>query len=338
MIDVCDLLGRQEIDLGVDGSAVASRRVLVTGAGGSIGSVLCRRLAQFGPADLIMLDRDESGLHATQLALTGQALLNDRTTVLADIRDKMRMVRVFDEYRPDIVFHAAALKHQPLLERYPEEAMRTNIMGTRNVLLAAASVTPVLVNISTDKAANPSCILGASKRLAERLVAWYGQKYQMTALSVRFGNVINSRGSVMDTFRWQIEHNQALTVTSPWAIRYFMTGDEAASLLIHAAAIGENGQALVMDMGQPIKIDDIARKLIKDAGHGVVRYTGLRIGEKDLETLIGEHEVDARPNHPLISQVTVPPISPQFIDGLIRPLETGSTLIGASLMALTEGD
>jgi FlaA1/EpsC-like NDP-sugar epimerase len=333
MIDEYALLGRDRIDIGADGSYLAGRRVLVTGAGGSIGSVLCRHLARCGLSELVMLDRDESALHAVQLALTGRALLDDSTTVLADIRDKMRINRIFMEYRPDVVFHVAALKHQPLLERYPEEAMKTNVVGTRNVLLATMNAdVGTFVNVSTDKAANPSCVLGASKRIAERIVAWYAGRSRLV-LSVRFGNVINSRGSVSETFGTQIAAGTSLTITSPTASRFFMTGDEAAALLIHAPTIAENGQVLVMDMGQPVRIVDIAERLIKSAGRGWIEYTGLRAGEKNAEDLLGIGESDRRPRHPLISQVDVPALSPTFLDDMSCQIDAGGP-IGPQLMAI----
>jgi FlaA1/EpsC-like NDP-sugar epimerase len=306
--DAATLLGREPIRVDVDASYVAHQRVLVTGAGGSIGSELCRQLAGHDPAELVMLDRDESALHALQLSLTGRALLDDPQLVLADIRDAPRIREVFEQHRPQVVFHAAALKHQPLLELHPAEAVKTNIAGTATVLNAAAMVdTQVLVNISTDKAADPSCVLGETKRAAEQLTAAHAPRRY---ISVRFGNVLGSRGSVLDTFAAQIADGRRVTVTHPDISRYFMTVTEAVALVIHAGAIGQPGQALILDMGEPVRIVDIARRMATAAGCPDIPivYTGLRPGEKLHETLFGAGEQDARPIHPLISHVQVPPL------------------------------
>jgi FlaA1/EpsC-like NDP-sugar epimerase len=304
-VDPLLLLDRAPIVVDVDATYLAGARVLVTGAGGSIGSELCHQIRRHGPAQLVMLDRDESALHALQLALHGRALLDSADVVLADIRDAPRIAAVFAEHQPQVVFHAAALKHQPLLERYPDEAAKTNIGGTVNVLRAAAAVNvDRLVNISTDKAADPTCVLGATKRAAERLTAGYGPW-----VSVRFGNVLGSRGSVLDAFAAQIAAGGPLTVTHPDMARYFMTVQEAVQLVIHAAAIGQPGEVLVLDMGRPVRIVDIARRMAAAAGQPdlTIEYTGLRPGEKLAETLLGAGECDRRPAHPLISHVTVPP-------------------------------
>lgn len=207
-VNIADLIGRQPLHL--DETKVASiirgKKVLVTGAGGSIGSEICRQVHRFNPAELIMLDRDEGGLHATQLSLTGTALLDGSDTVLADIRDAEMLTQIFLDRKPDVVYHAAALKHLPLLESYPSEAVQTNVIGTQNVLNAAAAAdVSTVINISTDKAANPISILGESKRAAERLTAHMGQNHDGVWASVRFGNVFGSRGSVITTFQRQIE-------------------------------------------------------------------------------------------------------------------------------------
>jgi FlaA1/EpsC-like NDP-sugar epimerase len=291
-----------------DRSYLRDRRVMVTGAGGSIGSELCRQILWAGPAELVMVDRDESALHAVQLSLYGRALLDDRGVVLADIRDNPRVNEILDGYRPEILFHAAALKHQPLLEQYPGEAVKTNIWGTWNVLSSSAAYgVKVLVNISTDKAADPSCVLGYSKRITERLTSWWAPRRYV---SVRFGNVLGSRGSVLETFQEQIRVGRSITITHPDVTRYFMTVQEAVSLTLHAAAIGEPGQALVLDMGEPVRIVDLATRL---GGADIpIVYTGLRPGEKLTETLLGPDEKDIRPHHHLITQVDVPPLNPTY--------------------------
>ena len=327
-IDVTDLLGRHQIDTDLETIAgyLDGKRVLVTGAGGSIGAELCRQLTRFGLAKLIMLDRDESALHAVQLSISGRALLDSDDTVLADIRDRERLLAVFSEHQPDVVFHAAALKHLPLLERYPDEAFKTNVLGTTNVLEAAAKVgVERFVNISTDKAADATSVLGRSKRIAERLTAHYARLVSSdgghesssrgTFLSVRFGNVLGSRGSVLSAFAKQIADGGPVTVTHPDVTRYFMTIPEAVQLVIQAAAIGRAGEVLVLDMGEPVRIVDVARQLIEmsDADVEIV-FTGLRPGEKLHEQLFGAGERDERPFHPLISHVEVPPLAPDQVD------------------------
>ena len=309
-----DLLGRHEIAIDLPSIAgyLTGRRVLVTGAGGSIGSELCRQVHRLGPAELIMVDRDESALHGVQLSIEGRALLDSPDLVLLDIRDQPRLERLFSERRPEVVFHAAALKHQPLLENHPGEAVKTNVWGTLAVLEAAATIgVSRFVNISTDKAADPCSVLGYSKRIAERLTAHVAALNDGVFLSVRFGNVLGSRGSMLGTFHAQIDAGGPITVTHPEVTRYFMTVEEAVQLVIQAGAIGRDGEALVLDMGQPVAIADVARRLAELAERSVeIVYTGLRPGEKLHEVLLGHDEVDARPVHPLVSHVPVPSLSP----------------------------
>lgn len=318
-----DLLGRRKvvIDLQQISDYLVNRRVLVTGAGGSIGSELCRQLARFNPAELIMLDRDESALHEVQLSIHGRALLDTPQTVLADLRDEATINHIFDTRKPEVVFHAAALKHLPLLERYPLEAYQTNVLGTLTLLNAAQRTgVGVFVNISTDKAANPISVLGYSKRIAERVTAAIGKtatsgKY----MSVRFGNVLGSRGSVLMSFRDQIAKGGPLTVTHRGVTRYFMTISEAVQLVIQAGAIGSSGEALVLDMGTPVSIYDVAKQLVANSGKPVeIEIVGLRAGEKVHEELFGDGEEDTRPRHPLISHVPV-----ESVDlGLLTPSPT----------------
>ena len=309
-----DLLGRRKIhtDLQQISDYLVNRRVLVTGAGGSIGSELCRQLVRFNPAELIMLDRDESALHEVQLSIHGRALLDTPQTVLADLRDAATINEIFKTRQPEVVFHAAALKHLPLLERYPSEAYQTNVLGTATLLQAAqTNGVKVFVNISTDKAANPISVLGYSKRIAERITASFGAtattgKY----ISVRFGNVLGSRGSVLMSFRDQIEKGGPVTVTHKGVTRYFMTISEAVQLVIQAGAIGSSGEVLVLDMGNPVSIYDVATQLVSNSRKTVaIEIVGLRAGEKVHEELFGDGEIDTRPHHPLISHVKVVPIS-----------------------------
>jgi FlaA1/EpsC-like NDP-sugar epimerase len=313
-----DLLGRRHINIDLQqiSDYVVNRRVLVTGAGGSIGSELCRQLARFNPAELIMLDRDESALHEVQLSIHGRALLDTPQTVLADLRDADTIHHIFATRKPEVVFHAAALKHLPLLESYPLEAYQTNIRGTLTLLEAAEkNDVAVFVNISTDKAANPISVLGYSKRIAERLTAGFGGngskgKY----ISVRFGNVLGSRGSVLMSFRDQIDKGGPVTVTHKGVTRYFMTISEAVQLVIQAGAIGDNGEVLVLDMGKPVSIYEVAAQLVKNSGKAVeIEIVGLRSGEKVHEELFGDGEVDTRPRHPLISHVAVQPLGSELV-------------------------
>ena len=315
-----DLLGRHQVDTDISAIAgyISGRRVLVTGAGGSIGSELCRQIHLFNPERLIMVDRDESALHAVQMAIEGRALLDTRNLVVADIRDADRMTEVFMEHRPDVVFHTAALKHLPLLELYPAEALKTNVRGTLNVLQAAsASGVERFVNISTDKAADPSSVLGYTKRIAEQLTSWFAAREDGTYLSVRFGNVLGSRGSVLGAFEKQVAAGGPITVTHPDVTRYFMTVTEAVQLVIQAGAVGLDGEALVLDMGEPVKIVDVARRLVAQSDRPIeIVYTGLRPGEKLHEVLLGRNEHDDRHAHPLISHCRVPAQSPLGLSSL----------------------
>lgn len=309
-----DIIGRHPVDTEVETIAgyIAGKRVLVTGAGGSIGSELCRQLSGYAPQELIMLDRDESGLHGVQMAISGHGLLDSDDVVLADIRDVNSLQAIFEARRPEVVFHAAALKHLPMLEQYPEEAWKTNVLGTHNVLTAARGVgVKTFINISTDKAANPTSVLGHSKRVAERLTAWAAAATNETYLSVRFGNVIGSRGSMLPTFIAQIEAGGPVTVTHPEVTRYFMTIPEACQLVIQAGAIGRPGEVLILDMGRPVKIYDVAERMIAMSGRQVeIVFTGLREGEKLHEELIGVTETDERPFHDQITHTAVPPLDP----------------------------
>jgi FlaA1/EpsC-like NDP-sugar epimerase len=322
-IDIADLLGRHQVDTDVAEIAdyLRDQRVLVTGAGGSIGSELCRQIAAFGPAELMMLDRDESALHAVSLSIHGEARLDLPQAVLADIRDGEALRELFLQRRPDVVFHAAALKHVNMLEQYPAEGWKTNVLGTRNVLEAATAVgVSHFINVSTDKAADPVNVLGRTKRMAERLTATYAQQNEGRFLSVRFGNVLGSRGSVLETFAAQIARGGPLTVTHPDVTRFFMTIPEAVQLVIQAGVIGNGGEALVLDMGEPVRIADVAAQLIAMDGRPInILFTGLRPGEKLHEELFGSDEQDSRPVHPLVSHVPVPALDGDLHAWLDRP-------------------
>ena len=313
-VTTADLLGRHEIKTDVESIAgyLTGKRVLVTGAGGSIGSELCKQIYRFAPERLFMLDRDESALHGVQLAIEGRALLDSPDLILCDLRDRGAVEDVFARLRPQVVFHAAALKHLTLLEQYPAEAVKTNVWATLDLLeITAEAGVERFVNISTDKAADPVSVLGYSKRITERLTTYMAAYTPGTYLSVRFGNVLGSRGSMLTTFQSQIERGGPLTVTDPHVTRFFMTIEEAVQLVIQAGAIGRDGEALVLDMGKPVVIAEVARLMAARSDRRIaIEFTGLRPGEKLHEVLLAKDEVDARPAHPLISQVAVPALDP----------------------------
>jgi len=307
-----DLLGRRPIKTDEPGilELLAGKRILITGAGGSIGSELVRQVHRYQPAYVGILDRDESAIHAVQLSLDGRGLLDSEDLILADIRDSERMLEVMETSRPDIVFHAAALKHLSLLQRYPDEGYKTNVLGTQNVLNACqAAGVSVFINISTDKAADPTCVLGHTKLMTERMTASTVPVNGERFMSVRFGNVLGSRGSVLTTFRHQIEHGGPVTVTDPDATRYFMTIPEAVHLVLQSAVIGENSETLLLDMGEPMRIDDVARQMIEKSGREIkIVYTGLRPGEKLDEVLFATDEMAVSKSHSLIFHTHVEPI------------------------------
>ena len=317
-LQLTDFLRRPPVstDLCQVSALLRGKRVLVTGAGGSIGSELCRQIAQLSPAQLFMLDRDESALHSLQLSLDGHGLLQDPGLVLADIRDYERLDEVFVTCQPDIVFHAAALKHLTMLQRYPEEGLKTNVIGTDNVLrVARDSGTTVVVNISTDKAADPTSVLGETKLAAERLTAAMARQSGHRYVSVRFGNVLGSRGSVLTAFSEQIRRGGPVTVTHPDVTRYFMTVEEAVQLVLQAAALGQPADTLILEMGEPVRILDVAHQMIAMSGRTIdVEFTGLRPGEKLHEVLDSGSEVLRATDHPLIARTTVEPLDSAVVD------------------------
>lgn len=317
-VTIEDLLGRQPIyiDISEVQSLLRGKRVLITGAGGSIGSELARQVHRYGPSHLFLLDRDESALQSVELSLDGRGLLASDCLVLADIRDAQRVREVVCAVKPDIVFHAAALKHLSLLEAYPNEAFKTNVIGTANVIKAALEVrVEAFVNISTDKAADPTSVLGMSKRITERMCAGIDASAHGRYLSVRFGNVLGSRGSVLNTFRAQIEAGGPVTITHPDVTRFFMTVHEAVQLVLQASTVGAHGSTLILDMGGPVRIADVAEQLIAMCGNAVpLEYVGLRPGEKLHEVLIGSGESKSATVHPMISSVAVEPLSLKTVE------------------------
>ena len=340
LLTEADLLGRREIDTDIAAIAdyLSGRRVLITGAGGSIGAELCRQVARFNPAALAMLDRDESALQAVQLSLEGRALLDSRHLIVADLRDRQRLEEVFAEHQPEVVFHAAALKHLPLLQMHPEEGVKTNVLGTLNALeVSLARGVTRFVNVSTDKAADPTSVLGYTKRITERLSAAADENGHGTYISVRFGNVLGSRGSVLTTFRAQISAGGPVTVTHPDVSRYFMTIEEAVQLVIQAGAIGAGGEVLVLEMGDQVRITDLARRLIEQSDAPVeIVFTGLRDGEKVQEVLVGRSEVSEPTSHALINRVSVPSLEFTALPRLDRSMGEGALLMELRNLCMPE--
>lgn len=288
-----DVLGRPVVEPDYDSCIqfVRGRRVLVTGAAGSIGAELATQIARLDPSSLVLLDVDESGLHNLTLSILKTAPDIELTTVLASIADESRTRAAFEKFQPEIVLHAAAYKHVPAMERQPDLAIETNVIGTRNVVTAAADFgAERFVMVSTDKAVRPTSVMGASKRLAELEVLLVGETRDLSVCSVRFGNVLGSRGSVIPTFEKQIRDGGPVTVTDERMKRYFMTIGEASSLIIQAGAFGHRNVTYVLDMGEEVAIVDLARRVIEL--HGLrpdedieIRFTGIRPGEKLYEEL-----------------------------------------------------
>jgi FlaA1/EpsC-like NDP-sugar epimerase len=321
-----DLIGREQVqtDLEAVRRMLAGRRVLVTGAGGSIGSEIARQVARSGPATLIAMDHDESHLHDLAASLGTE---HPVVQVLVDIRDAASVERAFDRHRPELVFHAAAHKHVPLLEDHPSEAVRTNVTGTMNLLSAAQAVgVERFVFISTDKAVEPSSVMGASKRVGEHLVLGAASP-GATHAAVRFGNVLGSRGSVVPTFARQIADGGPVTVTDERMTRYFMSIEESVELVLQAAALARGGDLFILDMGEPVRILDLAHRMIRLAGLRVgadieVRITGVRPGEKLEEALLAKGEPADKTEHPAISR-TRPDVPPrESVEAMAQQLGT----------------
>ena len=304
-----DLLGRDpvELDQTLIEKQLRGKRILVTGAGGSIGSEICRQVSSFRPKELIILGHGENSIYQLNMELLGKYAEHFRITpVIADVQDRKRIFEVMEKYRPDVVYHAAAHKHVPLMEINPREAVKNNILGTRNVAEAANHAkVKTFVMISTDKAVNPPNIMGATKRLCEMIVQDMATKSDSTKyVAVRFGNVLGSRGSVIPLFKKQIAKGGPITVTHPDIVRYFMTIPEAAQLVIQAGSLARGGEIFVLDMGKPVRIVDLAKNLIRLSGYSEddieIKFTGLRPGEKMYEELLNEGEINPKQIFPKI--------------------------------------
>ena len=308
-VEIEDLLGRDpvQLDQTMIEKQLRGKKILVTGAGGSIGSEICRQVAKFKPKEIVILGHGENSIYQLNMELVGKYSQHFTITpVIADVQDRKRIFEVMDKCKPDVVYHAAAHKHVPLMELNPREAVKNNILGTRNVAEAASHArVKAFVMVSTDKAVNPPNIMGATKRLCEMIVQDMATRSEYTKfVAVRFGNVLGSRGSVIPLFKKQIAEGGPITVTHPDIVRYFMTIPEAAQLVIQAGALARGGEIFVLDMGQPVKIVDLAKNLIRlsgyDEGDIEIKFTGLRPGEKMYEELLNEGEVNPKQVFPKI--------------------------------------
>lgn len=297
-VEIEDLLGRDPIEINTQEvlDYVSGKVILVTGGGGSIGSEICRQIASHNPKQLIIVDIYENNAYDIQQELLRKYPKLNLSVLIASVRNDLRMNRIFETYKPDIVYHAAAHKHVPLMEENPNEAIKNNVMGTYKTAKAAAeNGVKKFVLISTDKAVNPTNVMGASKRICEMVVQYMNEKYDTNFVSVRFGNVLGSNGSVIPLFKKQIEEGGPVTVTHPDIIRYFMTIPEAVSLVLQAGTYAKGGEIFVLDMGKPVKIVDLATNLIKLSGYRPgedieIKFTGLRPGEKMFEELLMNEE------------------------------------------------
>ncbi|MFJ8526938.1 polysaccharide biosynthesis protein [Bacillus sp. NPDC094106] len=307
-VQVEDLLGREPVKLDDSGISeeITGKTILVTGAGGSIGSEICRQVMKYQPAKIVLLGHGENSIYTIEMEL--KTLYKDAIkiiTEIADIQDRNKMFEIMEMYNPYIVYHAAAHKHVPLMERNPKEAVKNNIIGTKNVAEAADTFkVNTFVMVSTDKAVNPTSVMGATKRIAEMIVQYMDTVSETRFVTVRFGNVLGSRGSVIPLFKQQIQKGGPVTVTHPDMVRYFMTIPEASRLVIQAGMLAKGGEVFVLDMGEPVKIVDLAKNLIKLSGVHVddigIEFTGMRPGEKLFEELLKEDEVQDQQIYPKI--------------------------------------
>ena len=334
-VEIEDLLGRDQVNLDIDEVAgyLTGETVLVTGAGGSIGSELCRQICRFNPEKLILLGRGENSIFDIEQELRCDCSGINVVTEILDVKDREKVELVFRKYRPGVVFHAAAHKHVPLMEHNPEEALKNNILGTYNVAeISDLTQVKTFVLISTDKAINPTSIMGATKRVAEMIIQSLDRRSQTRFVAVRFGNVLGSRGSVIPTFKKQIAKGGPVTVTHPEMVRYFMTIPEAAQLVIQAGAMARGGEVFILDMGKPVKIVDLARDLIRLSGLEVdvdikIEFSGIRPGEKLYEELLTADEGTTSTKHQRIFVAKASVVDVAGVEGLVQVIrERGSRL------------
>ncbi|MFW6266477.1 MAG: polysaccharide biosynthesis protein [Halanaerobiales bacterium] len=329
-VKVEDLLRREQVELNCTGisSYIENKTVLVTGGAGSIGSELCRQLAHFKPHKLLIFDINENNSYFLELELEEEHQELNVQTIIGSIRDSGKLTQVFREHKPDVVFHAAAHKHVPLMEHNPEEAVKNNVLGTLNVGEVAAEFNiDRFVLVSTDKAVNPTNVMGASKRAAEMIIQRLNKKNGTRFMAVRFGNVLGSRGSVIPLFKRQIKNGGPVTVTHPEVTRYFMTIPEAAQLVIQAGSLGDGGEVFVLDMGDPVKIMELAEDLIElsgfEAGKDIeIEIMGLRPGEKLYEELLNDNEDNLATEHERIFITNLNGIDEKKLDSSLKRLET----------------
>jgi len=329
-VQVEDVLGRQqvEVDLRAVAAYVEDKTVLVTGAGGSIGAELCRQLARLGAARLVLVDKGESPLFEIERELVDERDYTATIPVLANCGDRAKMHQVFERYRPQVLFHAAAYKHVGMLEANPLQAVANNVLATQRLAEVAVEFgIERFVLISTDKAANPKNVMGQSKAVCEWIVESFALRPQVATrfVAVRFGNVLGSSGSVIPIFRKQIERGGPVTVTNPEMTRFFMTIPEAASLVVQAGAMGGRGQVYILDMGEPVKILDLAKQMIRLSGRNedeiAIAFTGTRAGEKVHEVLWNEGETVGPTSHPKIMRAARPQIDSAWLDEALAELE-----------------
>ena len=334
-LDLADLLGRQEIRLDESrlGSEITGKTILVTGAGGSIGSEICRQISRFNPERVILLGHGENSIYLIYHELIRSFQGIDFVPVIADIQDYERLLQVFEQYEPAIVYHAAAHKHVPMMERNPKEAFKNNILGTYNVAKAVdAAKVPKMVMISTDKAVNPPNVMGATKRVAELIVTGFNQRSKSTYCAVRFGNVLGSRGSVIPVFERQIAEGGPVTVTDFRMTRYFMTIPEASRLVIHAGAYAKDGEVFILDMGKPVRIYDLAKKMVLLSGHTEseipIVEVGIRPGEKLYEELLVSTELV---ENQVMDKIFVGKVNVMPLETIDQKIEEFRTLRGTEL-------
>lgn len=334
-VEVEDLLGRDPIQLDDAGISeqISGKTILVTGAGGSIGSEICRQVVKYKPERLVILGHGENSIYLINEELNNKLLGSvEIIPIIADVQDRERMFEQMMKYKPDIVYHAAAHKHVPLMEYNPTEAVKNNIIGTKNTAEAALeSRVKKFVLVSTDKAVNPPNVMGASKRLAEMVIQSLDTESEYTRfVAVRFGNVLGSRGSVIPKFKQQIENGGPITVTHPEMTRYFMTIPEASRLVIQAGALANGGEIFVLDMGEPVKIVDLAKNMIKLSGFNEddikIEYTGIRPGEKLFEELLNEDEIHSEQIYPKIYVGKSKVVEYQKIKDFIRVLQNSKNI------------
>jgi FlaA1/EpsC-like NDP-sugar epimerase len=307
-VQVEDLLGREPVELDIKSISekLTGKTILVTGAGGSIGSEICRQVSKFKPKKLVLLGHGENSIYTIDMELRNKHREEfDIIPVIADIQDRDRIFEVMEVHMPDVVYHAAAHKHVPLMEYNPKEAVKNNVIGTKNVAEAADTFgAGTFVLVSSDKAVNPTNVMGSTKRIAEMVIQNLDKDSATNFVAVRFGNVLGSRGSVIPLFKKQIQAGGPVTVTHPDMTRYFMTIPEASRLVMQAGALARGGEIFVLDMGEPVKIVDLARNLIKLSGYTIdeigIKYAGIRPGEKMYEELLGENEVHGEAIFPKI--------------------------------------